>query len=182
MIKISFTARRMGVMKNTCCFFGHQKIHITDALISELHNILEKLIIHNEVNTFLFGNKSEFNDLCYQIVSEIRVRYPYIKRIYVRAHFPHIDDSYKSYLLQGYEETYYPTNIIKAGKLAYIMRNREMIDKSEFCVVYLDENYIPIKQNRNGIDLTVHSPKSGTKLAYDYALKKQRTVINIFRK
>lgn len=169
-------------MKNTCCFFGHQKIHITDALISELHNILEKLIIHNEVNTFLFGNKSEFNDLCYQIVSEIRVRYPYIKRIYVRAHFPHIDDSYKSYLLQGYEETYYPTNIIKAGKLAYIMRNREMIDKSEFCVVYLDENYIPIKQNRNGIDLTVHSPKSGTKLAYDYALKKQRTVINIFRK
>ena len=32
-----------------------------------------------------------------------------------------IDESYKKYLLERYEDTYYPQNAIDAGKAAYIM-------------------------------------------------------------
>ena len=57
---------------------------------------------------FLFGSKSRFDDLCYEAVTELKKKYVHIQRIYVRAEFPYIDESYKSYLLKGYEETYYP--------------------------------------------------------------------------
>ncbi len=155
--------------KNTCCFFGHRKIEITNELRKKLYNIIEKLILEESVDTFLFGSKSQFNDLCYQIICELKASYPYIKRIYVRAKFPYINDDYRAYLLQKYEETYYPDNMIKAGKSVYVERNCEMINKSRFCIIYFDKNYSLPRQK-----------KSGTKIACDYAMKKQRRIINLF--
>ena len=46
-----------------------------------------------------------------------------------------------------------------------------MIDKSKFCLVYFDESYTPVTNVKT---------KSGTRLAYDYAVKKQKNIINIF--
>ena len=100
----------------TCCFIGHRTINETEQLKLKLYNIIEKLIIEENVDTFLFGSKSRFNDLCYELVTEIKGKYPHIKRIYVRAEYPYINDEYKKYLLQGYEDTYYPDNTIGAGK------------------------------------------------------------------
>ncbi|MBR2472235.1 MAG: hypothetical protein IKB55_06085 [Clostridia bacterium] len=68
-----------------------------------------------------------------------------------------------------YEETYFPDHILKAGRASYVKRNYEMIDKSYFCIVYFDESYVP------------HSnKKSGTKIAYEYAVKKKKEIINVF--
>ena len=53
----------------TCCFFGHRKITETDELKSNLYSEIEKLIINEKVNTFLFGSKSQFDDLCHTIVT-----------------------------------------------------------------------------------------------------------------
>lgn len=91
-----------------------------------------------------------------------------------------IDEDYTNYLLEMYEGTYFPEKIRKSGKASYVERNREMIDKSKFCVVYYDESYLPprIRNSRRG--LTDYQPKSGTKLAYDYAVKKELTIINVF--
>ncbi len=165
---------------NTCCFFGHRKIEITDELRKKLRNVIEKLIVEENTDTFLFGCNSQFDDLCHEITSELKICYPYVKRIYVRAKFPDIDDKYKSYLLESYEETYYPDNILKAGKAAYIKRNQEMIDKSNFCIIYFNENYMVSKRNKKTLELYNKLTKSGTKIAYDYASKKEKTIINIF--
>lgn len=54
-----------------------------------------------------------------------------------------------------------------------------MIDRSNFCVVYYDDAYIPPKSNKSCIGLTGYQPKSGTKLAYDYALKNNIKIINV---
>lgn len=148
--------------------------------MEKLYNIIEKLIIEENIDTFLFGSKSQFDDLCYQIVSKLKADYPYIKRIYVRAQFPYISDDYRAYLLESYEETYYPNNMLKAGKSAYVERNREMINKSKFCIMYFNENYTPPRRKKRNMDLTDYQPKSGTKIAYEYALKEQKTIINIF--
>ncbi len=152
--------------KNTCCFFGHRKIEITNTLVKNLYNTLEALILENQVNTFLFGSKSQFDTLCYQVVSNLKEKYCYIKRVYVRAEFPYINDDYASYLLKYYEESYFPNNILKAGRASYVERNYEMINKSNFCVIYFNDNYT--------------LAKSGTKLAYNYAYKNNKTIINMF--
>lgn len=125
---------------NTCCFIGHREITETKDLKIKLKIIIEKLIMEEKVDTFLFGSKSRFNDLCLEIVSELKEKYPDIKRIYVRAEYKYIDDDYKNYLLKSYEDTYFPENIAKAGKAVYVQRNFEMIDKSKFCVVYYDND------------------------------------------
>lgn len=151
----------------TCCFFGHRKIDDSLELRTKINEVIEKLIVDEKIDTFLFGSKSQFNSLCYELVTNLKQKYPYIKRIYVRAEFPYIDDSYKTYLLESYEDTNFPEQITQAGKASYVERNCYMIDKSSVCVVYYDSDYHP--QNR----------KSGTKIAYNYAIKKDKAIINI---
>ena len=151
----------------TCCFIGHRTITVTEELKIHLYEIIENLIVEKNVDTFLFGSKSQFNSLSYETVTKIKEKYPHIKRIYVRAEFPQININYKTYLLEKYEDTYYPQKLLKAGKAAYVERNHEMIDKSLFCIIYYQEGYLP--KNR----------KSGTKLALVYAINKNREVIKL---
>lgn len=153
---------------NTCCFFGHREINETEELKSRLLALTENLIAEKDVDSFLFGSKSRFNSLCYETVTRLKEKYPHVKRVYVRAEYPVIDDDYKSYILKHYEETFFPEKIKKSGKGVYVERNREMIDESRYCVFYFDEN---VKyQNR----------KSGTKAAFEYANSRNKTVVNIY--
>jgi uncharacterized phage-like protein YoqJ len=150
---------------NTCSFFGHRTINETEELKTKLYKTIERLIVNEKVDTFLFGSKSRFNDLCLQLVSQLKEKYPHIKRIYVRAEFPHISDDYKSYLLQNYEDTYFPSKAMGAGKTVYIKRNQEMIDKSRFCIIYYHHDSFPTNR------------KSGTQIALDYAIKQKKKII-----
>lgn len=148
----------------TCCFFGHRKIKITNTLIGRLNKVIEKLIAGKRVNTFLFGSKSEFDTLCLKIVTDFKEEYPYI------------NNEYEEYLLESYDDTYYPERIINAGKAAYIERNCEMIDKSAWCVVYYDKDYTPVGRKKSKLG---HQPNSGTKIAYNYAEKRCKNIINV---
>ena len=112
----------------TCCFIGHRKIEYSVELEQKLIELIENLIVKYNVGIFLLGSKSEFNDLCYQVVSKLKEKYPYIKRIYVRAEYNY-DDSIMSYLLDKYEESYFPKQIAKAGRYSYVERNQLMIKK-----------------------------------------------------
>ena len=150
---------------NTCCFFGNRTINETEELKGKLYKTIENLIVSDNVDTFLFGSKSRFDSLCLELVTKLKEKYSHIKRIYVRAEFPVISDNYKDYLLESYEDTYYPEKIIGSGRAAYVERNFEMINQSRFCVVYYDESYAPSKR------------KSGTKIALAYAIKHQKTIL-----
>jgi len=153
---------------SACCFFGHRKINMSDELKIQTHDAIKQIITNNCVDTFFFGSRSQFDALCYEIVSELKKEFAFLNRIYVRAEFPHISDDYEKYLLQYYEKTYFPARIEKAGKAIYIERNFEMIDNSSFCITYFD---------------SVHNlKKSGTEIAYNYAVKKRKEIINLFNK
>lgn len=164
---------------HTCCFFGHRKIDKTGNLAVRLQNTIEDLIVNKNVDTFLFGSKSQFDDLCLETVTSLKEKYPHIRRIYVRSGFAEIGESYTNYILRNYEETYFPEKVKGAGKAAYVQRNRDMIDKSGYCVVYYDENYAPPRRKNSKKDLTDYQPKSGTKVAFDYAVTQKREIINI---
>ncbi len=166
--------------EKTCCFFGHRKIEDTLELFIKLYDVIERLITEEKIDTFLFGSKSQFNSLCLEIVTALKKTYPHIKRIYVRAEFPYISKDYTDYLLESYDDTYYPEKMIGAGKAVYIERNCEMIDKSRICVVYYSPDYVPAlrKAPHHSIHDT-YQRKSGTKIAYEYAQKKGKTIINM---
>lgn len=155
-------------MENTaCCFFGHREICETEELRVKLRDAIEKLIVDEGVDTFLFGSRSRFNDLCLELVSKLKEKHPHVKRVYVRAEYPHISERYRSYLLESYEDTYYPEKILRSGRAAYVERNREMIDRSRICVVYYDEvKALPTR-------------KSGTKIALEYAVKQGKVIVRV---
>ena len=152
-------------MGNTCCFFGHRTINESEELKTKLSHAIENLIINANVDTFLFGSKSQFDRLSYDAVTEIKEKYPHIERIYVRAEFPIITEQYNAYLLSRYENTYYPEKILGSGRAAYIERNFEMIDSSNYCIVYYEEHRASAQS------------KSGTKIALDYAIRHKKEVI-----
>lgn len=61
------------------------------------------------------------------------------------------------------EEIEYKTKYT-SGRVSYVERNQAMINDSDYCIFYYDENY---------------QPKSGTALAYTYAKQKKKQIINI---
>lgn len=151
------------MQNGVCCFIGHRTINETNELKIQLFKIIENLIVKENVGVFLFGSKSQFNDLCYEVVSKVKEKHTHIKRIYVRAEFSQINDIYKEYLLKSYEYTYYSNTAF--GKSAYVQRNRDMINNSDFCVIYYNQSQFPQKR------------KSGTKIALDYAIKIGKKII-----
>ena len=155
------------MVKNTCCFIGHRAILESEQLKTQLCEIIEKLIVEKKVDTFLFGSKSQFNSLCLELVTKLKEKYPHIKRVYVRAEYPYINEQYKNYLLESYEDTYYPENIMNSRRASYVERNYEMINKSSFCIFYY--NY----------QIASMVGKSGTRIAFNYAVKQGKRIINM---
>ena len=66
-------------------------------------------------------------------------------------------------LLRRYDETYYPESLLSAGKAVYLERNRCLVQRSRFCIVYYDKSSAP--------------PRSGTKSALDYAMRQGREIL-----
>ena len=166
-----------------CTFIGHRKIEKNDELIKRISEVIENLIVNENVDTFYFGSKSQFDDLCYVIVSELKEKYTHIKRIYVRAEFEYIDGEgsrpYREGLMERYEDTYYPEHMSNAGKAAYVERNQEMIKKSDVCIFYYKEDYQPPRRRNGKRDLFDYQPKSGTRIAYEFAEQKKKMIINV---
>ena len=171
-------------IEKTACFFGHRKVDVTNELKSRLYQEIENLITSDGIDYFLFGSKSQFDDLCYKVVTDLKSKYPNIQRVYVRAESEYIDGegsrAYREGLLEHYEDTYYPESVSGAGKAVYVKRNQHMIDKSSVCVVYYDENYKPARRKQSRRALTDYQPSSGTGVAYKYAEKKNRKIINLY--
>ena len=93
---IYYISEEKLIMRNTCCFLGHRRINETEELKAKLFEIITKLIVESQVDTFLFGSKSRFNSLCIEVVTEIKKKHPHINRIYVRAEYPYMNSQERS--------------------------------------------------------------------------------------
>ena len=152
-----------------CSFFGHRDTPQTEELKQKVKETVERLIVEEGVDTFLFGSRSKFDGLCLLVVAELKKKYTHIKRVYVRSQYPYIDKLYKAYLLGFYDDTIIPNRVGKAGRASYVERNQEMIDASDFCVFYYNPSYLPPKRKYAKRDISDYQPKSGTALAFNYA-------------
>lgn len=169
----------LGGVCMTCCFIGHRKIKHKKELASRLRDNICYLL-EQGVATFLFGDHSEFNTLCYEVVSELREVYPKIRRIHYRTDYPDVDAYTMQFLLDGYEDSICPDGVAAAGKAAYVERNQAMIQASDFCVFYFNNEYLPASRKESKKAITSYQPKSGTGIAFDYAKANGKTIINLY--
>ncbi len=66
-----------------------------------------------------------------------------------------------------------------SGRASYVERNQAMINDSDYCIFYYDENYKPEKRKHSKRNSAYYQPKSGTKLAYNYAKKNNKIIYNV---
>lgn len=185
-------------MQKTCSFFGHRKIKDTISLRNRVKNVIVNLIEHFGVSVFLFGSRSEFDTLCHEIVTDLRDKYPYIKRkAYTcrsetcileneREKWEEIYSHFEKrpVTLLGVEEEVEHKTKYTAGKAQYIERNQAMIDGSDYCLFYFNPCYQPPRRKYSKHSIGDYQPKSGTQLAFDYANQRKRagkelTIINV---
>ncbi len=100
--------------ERTCCFIGHRKIKCTLELRERLQSILLDLI-ENGTTDFIFGDHSEFNDLCYEVVTKLKEKHPEIGRINFRKTFEDTADYTMQFLIKGYEKSICPYQTTDCG-------------------------------------------------------------------
>ena len=176
-----------------CSFFGHRNAELTKTEYNILYKYLETLVSDNKSITFLLGSRSNFNTICHNIVTELKVKYPHIKRISYtcrsecsileseRLHWSKIlsKQENKEINILGVEEEYDHAKKYISGRASYIIRNQAIIDASDICIFYYDDTYRPPLRKRSKNSISKYQPNSGTALSYKYALSKKKTIINI---
>lgn len=178
----------------TACFIGHRTVADVEQVCTKLYGALSALIAEG-ADTFLFGSRSDFDFLCWKTVTDMKEKYPHLKRVCFNAPHERAFTSkaerqrYEQFLSQrvnyevhcaDYEKSVDSQKALKANKNVYIMRNQEMIDSSDVCVFYYNKDYLPPKRKSSDIYLFEYQPKSGTAIAFAYAIQKKKQIINLY--
>ncbi len=160
----------------SCCFIGHRNAKLSVEEVNYLKTIIINLINCGVVR-FLFGSKSKFNDSCFDIVEKLQETYKQIELVGYCCNSEHfclknekeIENAASKIIGKTIKIKFYDKVVDKncSGKGAYVLRNQKMIDDCDICVFYYDLNYNPTNF------------KSGTRLAFDYAIRKNKKIFNI---
>lgn len=140
-----------------CTFFGHRDC--PDRIEAKLRRVLLDLIDHHGVDRFYVGNQGQFDSLAYHTVRELKKLRPHIDLVVVLAYFPLARDPYCTF---SPEETIVADGIEDVHpRYAISHRNRWMIDRSDYAVVYVKRSY------------------GGAKRFADLAERKKKTVLRL---
>ena len=160
-----------------CSFFGHRDTPQTEELKEKVREIVERLIIEEGVDTFLFGSRSKFDELCHMVVTELKEKYPHIQRIaYLCKHESGClagegkkeqcrikELTGRDVYVREFEDIKRSSRVNSAVRASYVERNYWMIDES-CCVAFF---------------LRDIQKKSGTQIAYLYAKKEGKTLVSL---
>ena len=150
-----------------CSFTGHRDIPFGEkqTLKCRLKETLVKLIEEKDVRLFIAGGALGFDTMAAETVIELRGNYPEIK---LRLALP-CDDQTKrwkendvllyKHIMEKADDVVYTSHVYTAGCMH--IRNRYMIDNSDFCVAYMTKE------------------TGGTAYTVNYAVKKGKKVINL---
>ena len=119
-------------------FFGHRQIDINENLISILKTYIENLVKQG-FSTFYFGGFGEFDDLCYKIVCNLKLKYPYLRRIFCLTDRRYLNEQKRPAYLknENYEEfVYFELDFDYWYKRIYF-RNCEIVKNSDFIIFYV---------------------------------------------
>ena len=158
----------------TCSFFGHRDTPQTEELKQKVRETVEGLIVDEGVDTFLFGSRSKFDELCHMVVTELKEQYPHIQRIaYLCKHESGCwvgagmeqkcrikELTGRDVYVREFEDIKRSSRVNSAGRASYVERNYWMVENSDYVIIYIKKNY------------SLSRSMSGTWVVYQYAIKK----------
>ena len=111
-----------------CTFIGHRDASY--AIIARLKDVIIDLIENKNVNKFYIGNHGNFDYMVKEVLKELKDIYN-ISYYIVLAYIPQKDE------FTEYKDTIYLDELNKVPpRFRIVMRNRIMIDKSDFVVTF----------------------------------------------
>ena len=125
------------ILYNTCCVFGHRDITFDENDRELLYNLFEDMIVNKNIYIFLFG---DFDDFCHEIITELKKKYPHIKRVYVCEFYKYIEKPSKrpAWIKDEDYEVFEYFDMSYTGFYQRIyFRNCEITDHSDYCFFVL---------------------------------------------
>lgn len=153
----------MSETKKVCSCFGHFDVDITNELKARTGEEIDKAIADG-VRIFLFGGRSDFDDLVYNVVSKKKEQNPRlnIKRIFCFALDKQLQNPPNWFKRKEYEGYDCPCKDFDWWYTSIYFRNCAMIDQSDLVLFYAEER-----------------KNSGAYKAYKYAVKSYKTIVNL---
>ena len=144
-----------------CSFFGHRDVEITDELLAKTTAEIEKSVDFG-CRIFYFGGFSDFDALCYQIVTKLKEQTPEIKRVFCVPLEKYIRKNAPYFKREDYDEIIYLQPTLEGWYKSIYFRNCAMIDNSDLIIFCVEER-----------------KNSGAYKTYEYAQKKRKFSINV---
>lgn len=149
-----------------CSFFGHRETTLEEdeRLKPQLKAIIQNLIKNENYQIFIFGGLGDFDDLCHQVVTQLKNDYPYIKRWFCLYDPRHENEKKrpKNINYDNYEEIKYLYLKYDNWYDRIYYRNVEIINMSDFVIFFAEDK-----------------PRSGAYKAVKHALRKKISHINL---
>ena len=142
----------------TCVFFGHRDIHYQQYK-PKLVQVLEDLIRNEGVAQFYSGGRGAFDNLCAEVIAELKKSYPQIKNTLVLSYMPPSNEDFT--LAPIYTDTVYLLERQVPPRHAILETNKCMVDKADCLVVGIIKEW------------------GGAWQAVEYAKKRGKRIIDI---
>ena len=148
----------------TVCFFGHREIDNPLEVEEQLYDIVLHLLESKEYVEFLVGRNGEFDQLVSSTVRRVKRNYRDDNSALVLV-LPYLSAEYEKNE-EAFQEYYDEVEICQSSSVAHFkaamqLRNREMVDRSDLVVCYIEHN------------------SGGAFQTVQYAKKKNKEIVNL---
>ena len=179
----------------TCCFIDSGIVYINRRKETQIYDVLESIVVNDGVGTFIFGGRTTFADMCLDIVTALKNKYPHITRVrYICGNEAAVlqskYDRYKGIYMPFEGMSVYQAIVDKeyrvtpksvGGPDVYAERDMAMVDNSDICVFYYsDERHMVSQYNRHEIAFCIEDVNC--KNIYNHARQKHKKIINLYKK
>ena len=151
-------------VKNTVCFFGYREIYNLFELEEKLEEHIRILLESKEYVEFFVGRNGEFDQLVSSTVCRVKRNYRDDNSALVLV-LPYLWAEYEKNE-EAFQEYYDEVEICQSSSAAHFkaamqVRNREMVDRSDLVVCYIEHN------------------SGGAFQTVQYAKKKNKEIVNL---
>lgn len=145
-----------------CSLFGHRELWGEEDFDEKLENALIYAIENLGITDFYVGDYGKFDLFSALCLRKLKAKYPHIRLILVLAY---LDKKYnevdKVFNKNTFDEIIYPSLERVNKKYAIAVRNKLMVDASNYLIFYVNCSY------------------GGAYKTYKYAIRKKKKYINI---
>lgn len=122
-----------------CSIFSQSKVEVTDELKLSIQIIIEELIVKHNFGIFCFSGLSDFDKLCWNIISKYKLKYKNVYRIFCVDTLTDLNNSYlipmSSVLFDNY--VYFDYNIPQKNN--YTKKIIVMSLNSDYSIFYVNK-------------------------------------------